>query len=281
MDGQRAGLDEVRGFYAKLMAGASRSHDPRLERVFELVPREAFLPPGPWKIMVGDSYIDTPSSDPVYLYQNTLVALDAEKGINNGEPFLHAAWIGAVAPRSGEIVTHIGAGTGYYSAILSMLVLPGGRVHAFEIEERLAAAARDNLLPFENTSITAGDAVLLPVRPSDVIYVNAGVAAPPVVWLQALRPGARMIFPWRPSKAVGIAALVTARTSGFEVKPLMPAWFIPCIGASETAPESTPVSANAAWRSRSLHLTTQRAPDETATAVYPDVWLSSQELAPS
>ena len=281
MDGQRAGLDEVRGFYAKLMAGASRSHDPRLERVFELVPREAFLPPGPWKIMVGDSYIDTPSSDPVYLYQNTLVALDAEKGINNGEPFLHAAWIGAVAPRSGEVVTHIGAGTGYYSAILSMLVLPGGRVHAFEIEERLAAAARDNLLPFENTSITAGDAVSLPVGPSDVIYVNAGVAAPPVAWLQALRPGGRVIFPWRPSKAVGIAVLLTARASGFDVKPLMPAWFIPCVGALATASESTPVGANAAWRSRSLHLTTQCTPDETATAVYPDVWLSSQELAPS
>jgi protein-L-isoaspartate(D-aspartate) O-methyltransferase len=281
MKGERAGLNEVRGFYAKLMAGASRSHDPRLERVFELVPREAFLPPGPWKIMVGDSYIDTPSADPLYLYQNTLVALDAEKGINNGEPFLHAAWIGAVAPQSGEIVTHIGAGTGYYSAILSMLVLPGGRVHAFEIEERLAAAARDNLLPFENACVTTGNAVSLPVRPSDLIYVNAGVAAPPVSWLQALRPGARMIFPWRPSTSVGIAALVTARTSGFEVKPLMPAWFIPCIGASETARESAPVNGNAAWRSRSLHLTTQRAPDETATAVYRDLWLSSQELPPS
>jgi protein-L-isoaspartate(D-aspartate) O-methyltransferase len=281
MDGQRAGLDEVRGFYAKLMAGASRSRDPRLERVFELVPREAFLPPGPWKMMVGDSYVDTPSADPLYLYQNTLVALDAEKGINNGEPFLHAAWIGAVAPQSGEIVTHIGAGTGYYSAILSMLVLPGGRVHAFEIDERLAATARDNLLPFENACVTSGDAASLPVPPSDLIYVNAGVAAPPVAWLQALRPGARMIFPWRPSKAVGIAVLVTARSSGFEVKPLMPAWFISCIGASETPEESTAVNGNAAWRSRSLHLTTQRAPDDTATAVYRDLWLSSHELATS
>ena len=97
--------------------------------------------------MVGDSYIDTPSADPIYLYQNALVALDTEKGINNGEPFLHAAWIGAVSPQPGEMVTHIGAGMGYYSAILSMLVLPGGRVHAFEIEEKLAAAAREIFPP--------------------------------------------------------------------------------------------------------------------------------------
>jgi protein-L-isoaspartate(D-aspartate) O-methyltransferase len=278
MSGRRASLDEIRGFYAKLMAGASRSRDPRLERIFELVPREAFLPPGPWKIMVGDSYIDTPSADPIYLYQNALVALDTEKGINNGEPFLHAAWIGAVSPQPGEMVTHIGAGMGYYTAILSMLVLPGGRVHAFEIEETLAVAARENLSPFENATVTAGDAVSLPVPPSDLIYVNAGVAAPPVGWLHALRPGGRMIFPWRPSKAVGIATLVTARASGLEVKPLMPAWFIPCVGAMAAASESTPVGANAAWRSRSLHLTAQRAPDATATAVYPDLWFSSEEL---
>jgi protein-L-isoaspartate(D-aspartate) O-methyltransferase len=281
MDGQRAGLDEVRGFYAKLMAAASRSRDPKLERIFELVPREAFLPPGPWKIKVGDSYVDTPSADPIYLYQNTLVALDAEKGINNGEPYLHAAWIGAVAPQPGEIVTHIGAGTGYYSAILSMLVLPGGRVHAFEIEEKLAAAARENLLPFENASVTAGDAVSLPVPPSDLIYVNAGVTAPPVGWLHALRPRGRMIFPWRPSKAIGIAVLVTAKGSGFELKPLMPAWFIPCVGASEIGTNATTISTNAAWRSCSLHLTEQRAPDETATVVYPELWFSSEELAPS
>jgi protein-L-isoaspartate(D-aspartate) O-methyltransferase len=281
MDIPRASLDEVRGFYAKLMAGASRSRDPRLERIFELVPREAFLPPGPWKIMVGESYIETPSADPIYLYQNTLVGLDADRRINNGEPFLHAAWIGAVSPQPGEIVTHIGAGMGYYSAILSMLVLAGGRVHAFEIDERLAAAARRNLAPFENASVTTGNATDAPLPASDLIYVNAGVAAPPVRWLQALRPGGRMIFPWRPSKAVGIAVLVTAKAAGFDLKPLMPAWFIPCVGAAEISVDVPPIEAGAAWRSRSLRLTAERSPDATATAVYPDVWFSSEPLPPS
>ncbi|HXE85334.1 MAG TPA: SAM-dependent methyltransferase [Hyphomicrobiaceae bacterium] len=277
---QRAGLEEIRSFYAKLMAAASRSCDPRLERIFELVPREAFLPPGPWKIRVGETYVETPSADPVYLYQNVLVALDAGKGINNGEPFLHAAWIGAASPQPGETVIHIGAGTGYYTAILSMLVLAGGRVHAFEIEERLAAAAQRNLLPFENASVTAGNATCMALPPSDLIYVNAGIGAPPVDWLQALRSGGRMIFPWRPSKSVGIAVLVTAKPSGFEVKPLMPAWFIPCVGATEAMPGAAPTDGGAAWRSRSLRLTAQQAPDATATAVYPDAWFSSEPLSP-
>ena len=106
----------------------------------------------------------------------------------NGEPFLHAAWIGAVAPQPGETLTQIGAGTGYYSAILSMLVRPGGRVYAFEIEEKLAAAARTNLASFENVTVENGNGVLVPIEPSDVIYVNAGAVAPPAQWLRALRP---------------------------------------------------------------------------------------------
>jgi protein-L-isoaspartate(D-aspartate) O-methyltransferase len=280
MDVPRASLEEIRSFYAKLMAAASRSPDPRLERIFELVPREAFLPPGPWKIMVGNRYLDTPSADPAYLYQNTLVALDADKGINNGEPFLHAAWIGAASPQPGEIATHIGAGTGYYSAILSMLVLPRGQVYAFEIEEGLAAAAQRNLLPFENASVITGNAASMPIPASDLIYVNAGVAAPPVGWLRALRAGGRMIFPWRPLKTVGITALVTAKASGFDLNLSTPAWFIPCVGASEVVAGAVPIEAGAARRSRSLRLTAEHAPDASATAVFRDVWFSSEPLPP-
>ena len=110
------------------------------------------------------------------------------------------------------------------------------------------------------------------------MYVNAGVLAPPVQWLQTLRPGGRMIFPWRPSKTVGMAALVTRTAPGFDLKPLMPAWFIPCVGASEAPAGSPEIDPNAAWRSRSIRLTAQQAPDETATAVYPDIWFSSDAL---
>ena len=276
MSRHRADADELRAFYARQMAVASRSTDPRLERIFELVPREVFLPPGPWKIRVGEEYVKTPSADPAYIYQNNLIALDADKEINNGEPFLHARWIGAVAPQPGETVTHVGAGAGYYSAILSMLVLAGGRVRAVEIDTRLAAAAKHNLEPFDNATVIEGDAVTLPIAPSDVIYVNAGVPAPPAHWLHALRLGGRLIFPWRPSPKVGMAALVTRTGSGFELRPLMPAWFIACVGASEEPAGSMPPDGAAAWQSRSIRLTAEQAPDHSATAVYQDVWFSSE-----
>ena len=276
MANERASIDEIRGFYARVIATASKSSDPRIERAFETVPREAFFPPGPWKIKVGRQYLDTPSADPVYLYHNALVALDADKGINNGEPSLHAAWIGAVSPQRGEAVTHIGAGTGYYTAILSMLVLPRGTVTAFEIEESLVESARRNLEPFEGVTIVSSDATQKRLPQSDVIYVNAGVAAPPVDWLRALKPGGRMIFPWRPSEEVAITLMVRAESGGFSVTPLMPAWFIPCVGAPREVTASRVTASFAEARTiRSLWKNADRAPDQSAIAIYPDVWFSS------
>ena len=228
---RRASLAEVRAFYAKEMASASGSSDPRIEQIFKSVRREHFMPPGPWKVLVGDNYVETPSADPRYLYQNNLIALNAEKGINNGEPFLHARWFGSAAPQPGETIAHIGAGTGYYSAVLSMLVLPGGTLTAYEVDKELAQSAKRNLTKFENVTVVVGNAASLLIPESDIVYVNAGVVAPPEHWLDALRPGGRMIFPWRPTAQTALAALVSRSASGFEFKPLMPAWFIlPALG---------------------------------------------------
>jgi protein-L-isoaspartate(D-aspartate) O-methyltransferase len=275
---KRASLAEIRRFFAQRMAAASGSSDPRLERVFELVPREAFLTPGPWHINVNGRYLETPSADPAFLYENALVALDAAKGINNGEPFLHAAWIGAVAPQGGETICHIGAGTGYYTAILSMLALPDGRVEAFEIEPALAERARASLAPFEGVTLTLGDATRLSLPPCDVIYVNAGVVAPPLAWLQALRMGGRMIFPWRPSAEAALAVVVSRTPAGLQVAPLMRAWFIRCVGASDAGIARRVPQVAEAWAARSLWSIAERMPDGSAVAVYGDIWFSSTPI---
>jgi protein-L-isoaspartate(D-aspartate) O-methyltransferase len=274
----RSNIPEIRSIFARLMAAASGSTDPRLQRAFELVPREAFMGPGPWRLGVYQKYFETPDADPAYLYQNVLVALDADKGINNGEPFLHARWIAAVSPNPADTVCQIGAGTGYYTAILSVLALPGGKVNAFEIEEGLAQKARDNLRPFEGISVITGDATALPLPPSDLIYVNAGVVALPPSWLQALRPQGRMIFPWRPSQTVGLAIVISRQAAGFSVKPLMNSYFIPCVGASEAGQCIKTPDEREAWSVRSVWLSAEREPDETAVAICEHLWFSSAEI---
>jgi protein-L-isoaspartate(D-aspartate) O-methyltransferase len=174
---------------------------------------------------------------------------------------------------------HIGAGTGYYTAILSVLVTPGGRVSAFELREDLAARARHNLQTFDNISITTGDATGLRLPEADVIYVNAGVVRPPLNWLLALRCGGRMFVPWRPTVDIGIALFIRRTASGFAVDPAMPAWFIPCVGASSSSPSDKHPGLDGAWASRALYLKAEREPDATATAIYDEMWFSSERLS--
>ena len=270
-------IDELRQFYARLVTAIGRSGDQRLIEAFGFVPREAFLPE-PWLIQAGSSYLEAPSDDPAFIYQNVQVALDADREVNNGEPGLHAAWMNAAGIRPGNVVVHIGAGTGYYSAIMSILVAPGGSVAAYEIDDRLAEAARENLKPYGNVSVAGRDGVKEPLPQADVIYVNAGVVVPPVAWLAALRPGGRLIFPWRPAEMFGIAVLVTRMGDGFALTPLMRSWFIPCIGASEAVPGAAVPDYEAAWRVKSIRLVAQEAPDDSACAIYDDVWFSSREI---
>ena len=91
-----------------------------LEAAYAAVPRELFLglaANGAFTLR-GRSVRLIPN-DPVLVYQDVVVALDRERGVNNGSPSLHARWLDVVvAPKPGEHVAHIGAGTGYYSAIL-------------------------------------------------------------------------------------------------------------------------------------------------------------------
>jgi protein-L-isoaspartate(D-aspartate) O-methyltransferase len=283
-----ASVDQFRNFYASCMAAAARrpawppgdAWQTRLEGAFEAVPREMFLPPGPWHIEVAPgSYVETPSADIRFLYQDLLVAIDKRRGINNGQPSAHARFMAQLEPRPGETVVHIGAGTGYYTAILSMLVTPGGRVCAYELHADLAGRARHNLKTFDNISVAAADATGLQLPEADVIYVNAGVVRPPLNWLRALRCGGRMFVPWRPAADIGIALFISRTASGFTVDPAMPAWFIPCAGASGSSPGDRQPGLDRAWSSRTLYLKAEREPDATATAIYEEVWFSSERLA--
>lgn len=281
--GESRQFREAREFYAKFLAASARSNDPRIEQAFGMVPREHFLPPGPWKIFVGntgrDAYIDTPSADPIHLYQDILVALDDSKGINNGQPSLHANWLSAVLPNPGENVVHIGAGRGYYSAILATLVLSHGSVTAFEIDKALAQTARKHLTDFENVKVVDKDAVTSGIPEADVIYVNAGVTGLPESWLQALRLNGRLIFPWRPSKRIGMALLITRKQNGLEVESVGYASFISCIGASDEEVTGAAPNLDGVRQIRSVFLVSQKEPDDTAVAIYKDVWFSRAEVA--
>lgn len=192
---QQAELRIVRGAYAKQILAATNVANPRLANAFATIPREDFLGPGPWLILRWTRYVATPDADPVYLYTNDLVALVSERYLNNGQPSLHAYLMHQAAPAAGEHVVHVGTGAGYYTAILSQLVGPSGRVTGIEYDPGLAAKARACLAPYPNVRMVEGDGAQVPFDAADVIYVNAGCTRPAPRWLDRLADGGRLILP--------------------------------------------------------------------------------------
>jgi protein-L-isoaspartate(D-aspartate) O-methyltransferase len=193
---QETELRIIRRAYAKQITAGAAVGDPRVEDAFAETRREAFLGPGPWPIAQWDGrYRMTPSADPTYLYTDELIGILPEKRLNNGQPRLHAALVAAAAPKEGDHVLHVGAGLGYYTAILAHLAGASGRVTAVEFLPDLAARAAANLADRPTVRVVQGDGSTVAFEPADVIYVNAGATRPADAWLDRLADGGRLILP--------------------------------------------------------------------------------------
>ena len=87
-----------------------------------IIPREQFLPPGPWIIRgeddAGGSGRATPDADPRHVYHNISVAIDPDRQLFNGGPVAVAPSIDALELKAGHRVLHIGCGLGYYTALM-------------------------------------------------------------------------------------------------------------------------------------------------------------------
>jgi protein-L-isoaspartate(D-aspartate) O-methyltransferase len=241
-----AELAIVRRAYAKqvIMPGRSlivvpyNAAHPHVEAAFAAVRREAFLGPGPWPICTRSGHVTTPDDDPVYLYQDLLVGLIPERRLNNGQPSGHAMLMVQADPRPGEHTVHIGAGVGYYTAILAHMVGESGRVAAIEYDPGLAARLVANLAGQPNVRAMQGDGTKIDFDPTDVVYVNAGATRPVDLWLDRLKDGGRMILALTRNKDAGGAWFrIERRGAEFLAKWLSPGDVFPCEGARDAESE--------------------------------------------
>jgi protein-L-isoaspartate(D-aspartate) O-methyltransferase len=226
----------LRQFYAHYVTTLARARVPALERAFGAVEREPFAGRGPWFVCVpGFGYIRTPDDDPAFLYQDTLIALDYTRGLNIGQPSAHALWLHALDVREGESVLQVGAGSGYYTAILAHLVGAGGRIYAYEIDRDLAARATDNLRALPQAEVRARSGVGADLPEVDAVYVCAGATQPSRAWLDALRPGGRLMFPLAAEGQLGGMLKITRpeRGVGWPAAFVSGAAFVACNGLQD------------------------------------------------
>ena len=98
----------IRSFYAEEVRAVANLQNEALAEAFARVRREDYLGAGPWQIATPDSwqgmtqgsaacegYRTTPDADPRHLYHNVLVAIDAARRLNNGQPASLAVWLDA------------------------------------------------------------------------------------------------------------------------------------------------------------------------------------------
>ena len=257
-----------------------------MAEAFATVPRERFLGSGPWLIRpptrLSETY-RTPDADPRHVYHDVLVAIDEARDLNNGQPSLWAWLFDHLDLERGERVFQVGAGTGYYSAILAEMVGPAGRVMAVEHDSELAARARNNLAPWPQAEVVAGDGTTHDPGEVDAVVVFAGATHPSPLWLDRLVEGGRLLMPLTAEHRWGFFLRARRRREAFEAESLGSCGFFHCIGGRDTKAADRLARALARLRGApipvaALHRGEPRRRTRGVWYAGPGFWLSKQPL---
>ena len=265
-------VPELRRRYAETLRAAANLRSEALVQAFARVPREHFLGPGPWQVLLspsGGAYEMTADADPAHLYRNVVVAIDPQRFLNNGHPSSLALWFDALDLRPAERVLHVGCGVGYYTAVLAETVGAAGQVTGVELDRELADRARGNLTYLPHVSVLHGDGAVLDTGPRDAIFVNAGATHPQPLWVDRLTLGGRLMVPLTASLdagdtngiGMGLMLKVTREAQGYPAQFVSPVGIFPCIGTRAADQRLRDAFARGNWDAvRSL----RRVPHEVA-----------------
>jgi protein-L-isoaspartate(D-aspartate) O-methyltransferase len=162
--------------------------DVRVLDAMRKVPRHEFVPEG----LRQEAYEDHP--------------LPIGEGQTISQPYIVAAMLEHLAVQAsdhaGDRVLEVGTGSGYVTALLSLLC---AEVYSVERHRQLAALAESTLhrLGYRNVKIRVGDGSQgwPEYSPFDAILVSAATAEMPPALFAQLREGGRMVLPIGPASS--------------------------------------------------------------------------------
>lgn len=191
-----------------------RDHfSPQIMNAIAQVPRHAFVP---------EEMRD-------YAYDNSPLPIDHGQTIS--QPYIVALMTELLEVGESDIVLEIGTGSGYQTAVLSLLV---EQVYSMELIAALSEQARGRLdkLGYHNIMTTTGDGYLgWPEHaPYDGIIVTAAAPHVPLALEQQLKPGARLVIPVSDG-FVGQQLMVVEKGMDGTIsrEPLLPVAFVPLV----------------------------------------------------
>jgi protein-L-isoaspartate(D-aspartate) O-methyltransferase len=187
--------------------------DLRVLEAMQRVPRHEFVPQPLW----NSAYEDRP--------------LPIGEGQTISQPYIVAAMLERLALQGNEKerVLEVGTGSGYVTALLSLL---SGEVYSVERHAPLAASAESTLqrLEYRNVNIRVGDGSQgwPEYAPFDAILISAATHEMPPALFAQLREGGRMMVPIGPSASQDLH-LIHKVGGQPEVKILEGCRFVPLV----------------------------------------------------
>ena len=198
-------VDKLRGHY--------HIADERVLEAMNRVPRHLFVPDA----LQAQAYKDN--------------ALPIAGGQTISQPYIVARMTELLESKGSERVLEIGAGSGYQTAVLSLLAR---RVYSIERLPLLAAQLKDRVVRFgiRNVSVRCDDGTAgwKVYSPYDAILVAAGGPEVPEPLMEQLAPGGRLVIPIGETQRSQVLVRVRRTAKGFEKENCGPCSFVPLIG---------------------------------------------------
>lgn len=208
---QRDPLQRQREEMVRVQLAERGIRDRRVLEAMRIVPRHEFVP----EILRQDAYGDHP------------LPIGEEQTIS--QPYIVAAMLAHLAVQATDRVLEVGTGSGYVTALLSLL---SAEVYSVERHAQLAALAESALhrLKYRNVKIKVGDGSLgwAEYAPFDAILVSAATAEMPPALFEQLREGGRMMLPVGPASSQELQ-LISKVSGRAEVRVLEGCRFVPLV----------------------------------------------------